>query len=46
MVDPTNLNPRFFRSLLIWSDKSVLAGTSAMEPQVFCLGTPSTYRQR
>ena len=38
MVEPTNLKPRFARSLLIASDSAVRAGTSFMSFQRFCMG--------
>ena len=45
MVDPANLNPLFFRSLLMTSDMSVLAGISLIDSQRFRIGLPSTNRQ-
>ena len=41
MVDPTKLNPRFLRSLLIASDSGVLAGTCFIDFGRFTRGFPS-----
>ena len=42
--DPTNVNPRRLRSLLIASDSVVCAGTWDIFFQRFCRGAPSTNR--
>src|SRR6266511_146604 len=36
MVQPTNLKPRCFKSLLMASDSGVVAGTSLIEAHAFC----------
>src|SRR5699024_448729 len=42
MTGPTNLNPRFFKSLLNNADSFVDAGTSSCDFQSFKIGFPST----
>jgi hypothetical protein len=42
IVEPTNLNPRFLRSLLTASEMSVVAGTCPGSVHAFLMGFPST----
>ncbi len=40
VVDPANLNPHFFRALLIWSLSSDVARISDEDLQLFTMDTP------
>jgi len=42
MVDPTNVNPRFLRSLEILSESGVLAGISERLWKLLIMGSLST----
>jgi hypothetical protein len=44
IIDPTNLKPCCFKSLLIASDSSVFSGISFNERKAFLIGLPSMKR--
>jgi hypothetical protein len=46
MVEPTNLKPRFLRSLLSASDSGLVAGTCFMSVQRLTIGRPPTKDHR